>query len=378
MKWLGTGRRGKAMGFEKSSVIQQPTIQTVRSRAVDVPLLRPLKTAAGEIPSAPLVLIDVETEEGVSGHAYIFGYMVLTLKPLVSLIDQLGELIKGKSVAPLARMRDFEKTFRLLGRQGLLGMAISGIDMALWDALARAHDAPLAEFLGGELAPIPAYDSYGIVDPVRDRSEIERSLERGFKAIKIKIGDGDLAADVKTVAAVRGIIGDDVKLMVDYNQTLTVPEAIRRIERLCEYDLEWVEEPVPAEDLIGHATVRAAGKIPIQTGENWWFPQGMAQAIAAKACDFAMPDIMKIGGVTGWLKAAAQAEAASLPVSSHVFIEASAHMLNLTPTAHWLEYLDKARPILQDPIDAENGKVLARGPGLGMIWDEDAVRRYLV
>jgi len=139
-----------------------------------------------------------------------------------------------------------------------------------------------------------------------------------------------------------------------------------------------VEEPVPAEDLIGHATVRAAGKIPIQAGENWWFPQGMAQAIAAKACDFAMPDIMKIGGVTGWLKAAAQAEAASLPVSSHVFIEASAHMLNLTPTAHWLEYLDKARPILQDPIDAKNGKVLARGPGLGMIWDEDAVRRYLV
>ena len=366
------------MGFEKISVIQQPTIRTVRARAVDVPLQRPMRTAAGDIPSAPLVLIDVETEEGVAGHAYIFGYTALTLQPLVSLIDQLGERIKGKSVAPLARMRDFEKTFRLLGRQGLLGMAISGIDMALWDALARAHDAPLAEFLGGELAPIPAYDSYGIVDPVRDRSEIEQSLERRFKAIKIKIGDGDLDRDVKTVAAVRGIIGGDVKLMVDYNQTLSVPEAVRRIERLCEYDLEWVEEPVPAEDLSGHAKVRAGGQIPIQTGENWWFPQGMAQAIAAKACDFAMPDIMKIGGVTGWMKAAAQAEVASLPVSSHAFVEASAHMLNLTPTAHWLEYLDKARPILQDPVDAENGKVLPRGPGLGMIWDEDAVKRYLV
>jgi mandelate racemase len=198
----------------------------------------------------------------------------------------------------------------------------------------------------------------------------------GFQAIKIKIGQGDLDTDVRTLAAVREIIGGDVRLMVDYNQSLTVPEAVRRIDRLAEFDLQWVEEPVPAEDLTGHAEVRAASPAPIQTGENWWFPQDMARAIAAEASDLAMPDIMKIGGVTGWLRAAGQAEAASLPVSSHLFIEASAHVMAVTPTCHWLEYLDVAGAVLAEPLAVEAGRVSARGPGLGMDWDEEAVRRY--
>ena len=142
------------------------------------------------------------------------------------------------------------------------------------------------------------------------------------------------------------------------------------------HDLAWVEEPVPAEDLTGHAAVRASGLAPVQTGENWWFAADMAKAIAAGACDHAMPDIMKIGGVTGWLKAAALAETASLPVSSHIFIEASAHVLPVTPTALYLEYLDSAGAVLRDPLPVVDGKVTARGPGLGMDWDEAAVAKY--
>ncbi len=133
---------------------------------------------------------------------------------------------------------------------------------------------------------------------------------------------------------------------------------------------------MPAEDLTGHAEVRASSPTPIQTGENWWFPQDMARAIAAKASDLAMPDIMKIGGVTGWLRAAGQAEAASLPVSSHTFIEASAHVLAVTPTCHWLEYLDIASAVLKDRAELDHGSVSPRGPGLGIQWNEDAVGRY--
>ena len=116
--------------------------------------------------------------------------------------------------------------------------------------------------------------------------------------------------------------------------------------------------------------------MPIQTGENWWFPEDAARAIAARASDFAMLDIMKIGGVTGWMRAAGQAEGASLPVSSHLFVEASAHMLAVTPTAHWHEYLDIASAVLAEPIAVQGGKVQARGPGLGMDWDEKAVAKY--
>jgi mandelate racemase len=355
-----------------------PTIRSLKARAVNVPLERPIRTAVGTIPAAPLVLLDILTEEGISGYAYVFGYTPVTLAPLARFVENIADTLKGKSVSPVERMREFDRMFRLLGRQGLVGMAQSGIEMALWDVLGRACGQPVVRLLGGEPSPIPAYDSFGVVDPKADRRTLERSLERGFRAIKIKIGDGSIDNDVDTVAAVRDIVGDQTALMVDYNQSLTVTEALRRIDRLAQYDLHWVEEPVAAEDIHGHAEVRAASPVPIQTGENWWFPQDMAKAIAAEACDYAMPDLMKIGGITGWLRAMGQAEAASIPVSSHLFIEASAHVLAVTPTAHWLEYLDIAGAVLTEPVPVDNGCVVPRGPGLGIEWKEEAVARFRI
>lgn len=352
------------------------TIRDIKARAIIAPLARPIKTAAGDVPAAPLVLIDIQTNEGITGRAYIFGYTPLTLRPLIETLRNLTEMLKGKSVAPAERMREYEAAFRLLGRQGILGMALSGLDMACWDALGQARKMPVAELLGGVCKPIRAYDSYGVINPKTDAADIEQSLKNGFKAIKIKVGVGDLQKDVATVAAVRGIIGDNIRLMVDYNQCLSVPEAVRRINRLAEFDLDWVEEPVPAEDLAGHATVRSKCAVAIQTGENWWFPEDAARAIAAGASDFAMLDLMKIGGVTGWLHAAGQAAGASLPVSSHLFIEASAHTLSITPNADWLEYLDVAGAILKQPLTVEDGNIQARGPGLGLDWNEEAVKRY--
>jgi mandelate racemase len=351
-------------------------IEDIRARAVVAPLANPLRTASGTIPAAPLVLIDVIAKGGPTGRAYIFGYTPATLRPLVALIHNLKEMLVGKTVAPVERMADFSAAFRLLGRQGLLGMAISGLDMAMWDALGRAQDLPVCRLLGGEERPIPAYDSYGAVNPDEDADRLAKSLERGFRAIKIKTGSGDLRADDENVAAVRAIIGAETGLMIDYNQSLTVPEAIRRIARLAEHDLLWVEEPVPAEDLNGHARVRAASTVMIQTGENWWFPEDAARAFQAEACDFAMPDLMKIGGISGWIRAAGMAEAASVPVSSHLFVEASAHVLAVTPTAHFLEFRDIAGAVLLEPAQIEDGAVRPHGPGLGIEWDERAVERY--
>jgi mandelate racemase len=318
----------------------------------------------------------VITDQDIIGRSYIFGYTPVTLRPLVELIANLESLLVGNPMSPIERMRDFDGAFRLLGRQGLLGMAISGLDMALWDALGHAQGQSVCRLLGGDEKPVLAYDSHGVIDPKRDIALLENSLDQGFTGIKIKIGTGDLRQDVETVAAVREAVGQDTRLMVDYNQSLTVPEAVRRINCLAEYDLQWVEEPVPAEDLTGHAAVRARCGVGIQTGENWWFPDDVARAISAHASDFAMLDIMKIGGVTGWMRAAGQAEGASLPVSSHLFIEASAHVLAVTPTAHFLEHLDIAGAILREPLKVEDGTLRPRGPGLGLDWDLDAVNRY--
>ena len=184
-----------------------------------------------------------------------------------------------------------------------------------------------------------------------DEKDLKRSLDRGFRGIKIKGGDGDAENDERVVSGVRTLLGPDIALMIDFNQSLDPAEATRRIERLAPYDLHWIEEPVAQENLLGHAKVRATSPTPIQAGENWWFPRGFAEAIAAGASDFIMPDLMKCGGITGWMRIAGQAEAASIPQSSHLFAEASAHVLAVTPTAHWLEFLDFAGSILARPAE---------------------------
>ncbi len=355
-----------------------PTITSITARAVNAPLERPVRTASGALESAPLLLIDAGTDAGITGRAYVMGYTVATLEPMRAFLANIEAMCVGQPIAPVDLAAGFENRFRLMGRQGLVGMALSGLDMALWDALGQVHGAPVVQLLGGTAMPVKAYDSYGIVDMPEDAGVLERSLERGFTAIKIKLGEDDVALDVATCRAVREVIGNDVALMVDYNQSQTVTETLWRLDHLADFDLYWVEEPVPAEDLNAHAEIRAGTHVPVQTGENWWFVSDMEKAVAAGACDFAMPDLMKIGGITGWQKAAGLAAAARIPVSSHLFIEASAHVLPVTPTAHYLEYLDVASTVQESPPDFKDGHVTPRGPGLGMVWDEAAVKRYLL
>jgi mandelate racemase len=351
------------------------TIDSIAARAVLVPMPRPLRTAAGDVPAAPLVLVDVQTSQGIVGRSYAFAYTPLMLHTLVQFLDDVAPALVRQPVSPRERMRQLDAQLKLMGMQGVVGMAIGALDQALWDALGRAVDLPVAALLGGAVKPMDAYDSYGLVDIKTDLPLLEASVTNGFEGIKL--GAGAVADQFATVAAVRKAIGPECRLMVDLNQSQTTASAIDLILRLKEFDLTWIEEPVGAEDLHGHRVVREAVRpVPIQTGENWWFPRGMANAIAAEASDLAMVDTIKIGGVTGWISAAGQAEAASLPLSSHSYIEASAHTMACSPTASWCEYLDLAGAVLTEPLIPDKGKITARGPGLGIEWDEKAVHKY--
>jgi mandelate racemase len=260
-------------------------------------------------------------------------------------------------------------------------MAMAGIDMAAWDALARARGVPLARALGGELRRVPAYNScgLGLIGAARAAAEAVELVAPGFAGVKVRLGYPELKTDVAVVHAVRRAIGDGVQLMSDYNQGLSVAEALRRVDALAGEGLAWVEEPTRADDDAGHAQIRSKSRLPIQMGENWWGPHDMARSLAANACDLGMPDAMKIGGVTGWMRAAALAESAGMPISSHLFPEVSAHLLAVSPTAHWLEYVDWAEPILQTPLRIEKSEaVVPDVPGTGIEWNEDAVKRFIV
>lgn len=359
--------------------VPQLTVHSLRVRGVDVPLVRPLMTSSGTIPSAPLVLIDLLTNEGITGHSYVFTYTSAALKPVVELLAHLETVIAGRCVAPVAIEQRFQQLFRLLGPQGLTGIAMAGIDMAAWDALAQACGLPLVRLLGGEIRPIPAYASLGMGSAERIAQEAEEVVEQGFQAVKFKVGFPSVQTDLEVIRAVRSAVGKEITLMVDYNQFLSIAQAQQRLRLLDEEGLCWIEEPTRADDYAGHAQIRQEAKTPIQLGENWWGLPDMTKSIAAGASDLVMLDVMKIGGVTGWLRGSALAASAGLQLSSHIFPEISAHLLAISPTAHWLEHLDLAASVLQEPVVVNQGQVTPSSqPGTGISWQEEMVQRFLL
>jgi mandelate racemase len=355
-------------------------IQSLAVRAVAVPMKRPLATSTGAISVAPLLLLDLRTDGGIVGRSYLFGLMAQNLRPLAALVELMGEMVKGDPVLPFELEAKLRKRHTLLGVHNIVLFAMSGIDMAAWDALGQALDQPLARVLGGAPRAVLAYNSkgLGIMPPKALAKEAEELVAEGFRAVKLRLGRPDAAEDLAALRAVKKAIGPAITLMVDFNQGLTVAQALERGRMIdAEGGVHWIEEPVRADDFAGNARIAREIATPIQIGENFMGPEQMAQALAAGACDYVMPDAQRIGGVTGWMRAAALAQAAGLEMSSHLFPEASCHLLAVTPTCHWLEYVDWADPILEEPARLKDGHVLVpERPGIGMRWDEKAVRRF--
>ena len=358
------------------------TIRNIRARALQVPMKRPVTSASGTIPSAPLVLIDLETEEGVTGRSYVCAYMAAMLKPIVACLEYARDALKGDPLAPFDNDKKLRKRLTLFDTPGILGIALSGVDMCTWDALARAQGVPLVKLLGGAVKPVRAYNSCGLwIQPVEKLADEAEALvaEGNFGAIKLRLGRDDPTQDLAAVRSVMQRVGARVTVMCDFNQRLTMNEAIARGRTLDDQGLYWIEEPVRHDNYAGYAQLCAALRTPVQTGENLLNTFEMVQAIEARSLDFVMPDVQRIGGVTGWLRAAALAHAYGIEMSSHLFPEFSAHLLAVTPTCHYLEYMDWSTPIVTTPMRIADGHALiADHPGVGIEWNEDAVKRYAV
>lgn len=362
------------MAFEKL------TLRSVAARPVLVPLRRAVVSKVGLFDAWPMILIDLVTEEGVVGRSYLEPYLKQALPSIISLIHDLASQCVGRPVRPFDDFQQRRRSLNLVGFEGLSMIAVSGLDMAAWDALAKATGLPLAEFLGGSLGPVPAYNSNGLwlTDPAEMRDEAAALIaEGGFSALKLRLGRERLSEDFAAIAAVRLGAGTEIKLMVDFNQGLSLGDALLRCHALDGEGLYWLEEPIAYDNLSGYARLTSELKTPVQLGENFYGPRSLAQAVVAGAGDLVMPDLMRIGGVSGWLRAAAIAGAAGLPMSSHLYPEFSAHLMRVTETAHWLEWQDWADPVVAEPFQLADGLLtIPRRPGAGIEWNEDAVARH--
>jgi mandelate racemase len=256
------------------------TLARVEVRSVVVPLRRPVVSKVGSFEDWPLILVDLYTDQDVVGRSYLEPYLTESLGYLVPAIQAIAAGRQGQPINPLEDYQRSRRATNLVGYEGIALIAISGLDMAAWDALAKAADLPLARLLGGTVGSVPAYNSNGLWlnHPLTLGQEAAELVdEGGFQALKLRLGRPRLADDLRAIEAVRGTVGSEVDLMVDFNQGMALGEALHRCHGLDDQGLYWFEEPVAYNDLRGCAQLAWELRTPVQLGENFYAPRSCGE-----------------------------------------------------------------------------------------------------
>lgn len=354
-------------------------IDSLESGFYRIPLPKVLTDSThGEMRAFELNTIRVRDSEGAEGVGYTFtvgrnGGAVASI-----LSAEMPEIIPGEDADRIEWI--WEKMWWALhygGRGGPTVLAISAVDMALWDLKARRAGLPLWNLLGGHDPGVPCYAGGIDLDLSADEliAQTEDNLAKGFRAIKMKVGRERLSEDVEKVRAMRTFLGDDFPLMVDANMRWSVDQAIRAARAFSEFDIGWLEEPIVPDDVTGHVRIVREGGVPIATGENLRTLWDFRHLIAAGGVSFPEPDVTNCGGVTVFMKIARLAEAFNLPVTSHGAHDVTVHLLAACPNRSYLEAhgfgLDR---YIGQSLQVENGLALAPDrPGHGIEFDWTAL-----
>jgi L-alanine-DL-glutamate epimerase-like enolase superfamily enzyme len=361
-------------------------ISSIRTQIVELPADEPLAGAI-ENPRATraFVTLQIGTDDGVDGIGvtYFGGPLSGALRLAV---DQLGALIIGEDPLLLERI---VKTLRdaagHAGAAGIFTLALSAIDMALWDIKGKALNLPLWKLLGGARDRVPTYASGALMRGLpldRATASARRLVELGFRQMKMQLalpGDTSPQREVARARAIRESVGPDIALMVDINQRWRAEQAIDIGRRLEDLGLAWLEDVTAADDFAGLARVTAALSTPIAGGEYVWGIVPFRHMLEARSVDIVMIDLVRVGGITQWLKVAGMAEAFNLPVVSHLIPEVHVHLIGAIPNGLTVEYMPWLTRLFEEVPLPRNGELsMPLLPGLGLKFDEDAIKRFRV
>jgi L-alanine-DL-glutamate epimerase-like enolase superfamily enzyme len=353
------------------------TILSVKADHYRIPLDVTLSDAThGEMSSFEFVTVRLATDAGQEGvgFTYTTGSGGAAIRSLVER-ELMPVLVNSDEDRIEQLWQQMWWRLHYVGRGGPASFAISAVDIALWDLKARRHEMPLWRFLGGYDPRVPAYA--GGIDlqfPIEQlRRQTETNLNKGFRAIKMKVGRPDLKEDLERVAAMRAMLGDDIPLMVDANMRWSADEAIRAARGMAEFDVFWLEEPTIPDDVPGHVRIAREGGLPIATGENMHTLYEFKRMIDAGGVSFPEPDVSNCGGITVWLKVAHVAEAHNLPVTTHGVHDLHVHLLAAVPNASYLEaHGFGLERFLAHPLKIEDGRAVAPdrpGHGVELDWE---------
>jgi L-alanine-DL-glutamate epimerase-like enolase superfamily enzyme len=358
-----------------------PLIRSVEVDVLSFALDPPFRAAIRTFPSVEIVLARVGTDAGLEGHGHAFAFGRDDAATLAGLTAALGARLEGRDARGVeANWRAMWDALVFLGQSGAGLAAMAAIDLALWDILGKASGQPLHRLLGGARTAIPVYGSGGslALSTAELAAEVAGHAEAGHRAVKIKLGHGR-EGDRARLAAVRDAVGPHVRIIADANQQWTPKQAVASAAALADFDLWWLEEPVPAARIEDCAVVRAAVPMAIATGETNFGAAEFERMLALGAADILMPNLQRLGGITPWRKVAAAAELRGIPVASHVFPGINAHLMCAVPNGLTLEIVPWWPHPFEEPLRIEDGHAAPpEGPGLGLTPDRAMIARHRI
>lgn len=347
-------------------------IEQLTTEIITLPLTKPIKTAIHDMRSVGCVLVRIKAD-GIEGQGYCFTLNGTRIKAFDEIIKSYEPLIVGQPLHRIEGIWDnIWKSVNAIGQKGMTIGALAAVDMALWDAYGKALNQPLHHLFGSCRDRIPTYASGGLwlsqsIDELVD--EAYQFIEQGFNCMKIRVGQPSLLDDVERVKAVREAIGPDIGLLADVNQGMNVKQALRLARELEFYEIGWLEEPVAAHNLTGHAEIRESVEVPIASGETGYTRYDMLDMIKAKACDILMPDLQRMGGLTEMRKVAALAASYDMPISTHIFTEQSLCIAGSAPNCISVEHMPWFEGLFQEQMEIVDGTLLIPDrPGTGFTF----------
>jgi L-alanine-DL-glutamate epimerase-like enolase superfamily enzyme len=330
------------------------------------------------VQETPMVRITCDDGSQGVGYSYTIGTGGSSVTALLA--DHLAPRLIGRDPACIeAIWRDLLFATHATSVGAITSLALAAIDTALWDWRCRRDGQPLWKAAGGAKQRTPVYTTEGGWLHLATDAIVQDTVaakEAGFQGAKIKVGLPRVADDVARLRAVRQAVGDGFEIMVDANQCFTLSEALRRAAAYADLGIAWFEEPLPADDLTGHARLAASTPVPIAVGESLYSPGPFADYIRAGACSIVQVDVARIGGITPWLKVAHLAECHNLMVAPHFLMELHVSLTAASPAARWVEYIPQLDAVAHSRVLIAAGEAVAPdAPGLGIDWRWDEIER---
>lgn len=352
------------------------TIKDFSIHKAKATLAKPISDATHTLSEISFIILRIQTDTGITGESYLLSFQY-SPEAIAGAMKDAGNVIIGEAVNHTVRVfQHFNETNEYFGREGINRWAQAAFNIAMWDAWCKILGQPIWKALGTSRTSVPIYGSGGWLSYSIEEliEEVSNYKNRGFGAVKIKVGKPDWREDAERLGLVREAVGNGIQIMMDANQGMTVPNALRLAKKAAEMNVYWFEEPIDHTDFAGYQLLRNQAGISLAMGEREYSSLPLRELLQRNAIDIWQPDILRIGGVEAWRDSAALANAYNIPVLPHYYKDYDIPLLCTIPNGAGAESFDWIDPLIDYPLEIKNGMATPHDrPGWGFSFKDEVL-----